>query len=105
MGTIYLIHFSVPLYHARHYVGYTRNRLEDRIEEHKQNRGARILAHLNSLGIEWKVVKTWNGDRNEERRLKKSTKSCFLCPICREEKLEHAKNVKRKWRDRKRNRL
>ena len=42
-GTVYLLHFATPFKHARHYVGYTTD-LEQRIEEHRTGRGARLLA-------------------------------------------------------------
>ena len=76
-GTIYLIHFSRP-YQAQsgkgekqvsHYLGWAKN-LPARIAHHRANRGARLIAVINEAGIEWEVVRTWQGDKNEERRLK-----------------------------------
>jgi predicted GIY-YIG superfamily endonuclease len=85
MGTVYLIHFDQPLHHARHYLGYTDN-LDERIARHKRGEGARLLQVLLARGIEWEVVRTWEGDRDLERKLKRRKHSDRLCPVCRKEK-------------------
>lgn len=81
---IYLIHFSEPLHHARHYIGYTESAesLPTRLEAHRSGTGAKILKALNGYGIGYEVVKTWHGDRKLERKLKNRKKSSTLCPIC-----------------------
>ena len=80
---IYLIHFDRPLHHAQHYVGYcNEDHLAQRIALHKSGRGAKILAALKSQGIGWQVVRTFPGDRHEERRIKNCKKSSCFCPIC-----------------------
>lgn len=91
IGTVYLIHFAQP-YRARtgkqkhqvtHYIGWAQD-LEARINEHRENRGARLLEVVNEAGIDWQVVQTWPGDRKLERKLKNRKKSRCLCPICRQ---------------------
>lgn len=99
MGLIYLIHFSRPLHHARHYLGYTDSEdISTRLARHRSGSGAKILAHLNSIGIEYEVVRTFSGDRALERRMKVAHKSATLCPLCREERLAKLREQKREWR-------
>ncbi|HEV7431574.1 MAG TPA: hypothetical protein VGN77_00925 [Steroidobacteraceae bacterium] len=79
---VYLIHFDRPLHHARHYLGYCADgTLEVRLIRHRAGRGARLLAVLRELGIGWRVVRVFEGDRHFERRLK-NHHSCRLCPVC-----------------------
>lgn len=81
-GTIYLIHFDRPLKHARHYIGWAKD-LEGRIGHHRSGNGSRLMRAVNLAGIGWDVVWTKEGDRNEERRLKRYKKSAVLCPLCK----------------------
>jgi predicted GIY-YIG superfamily endonuclease len=80
LGTIYLLCFSKPYKHAKHYLGWTSN-LDARLAEHASGRGARLLEVVAAQGITWKLARTWEGDRNRERRLKQRGKSRD-CPIC-----------------------
>lgn len=80
-GVIYLLHFRVPYKHAAHYLGWTES-LEQRLAEHGKGRGARLLAVVKEAGGEWELVRTWEGDRHLERRLKKRGGKSRLCPIC-----------------------
>lgn len=89
MGTIYLIHFDQPLGdttnprgQAQHYLGYTDD-LEQRLEAHRTGNGSRIMEVVTERGISWQLVRTWEGDRGLERRLKNWHNSPKLCPICR----------------------
>lgn len=82
---IYLIHFSEPLAHARHYIGFVDggpDQVAARLAEHRAGWGARILAERNRRGIAYDVVATMPGDRGEERRLKNYHKGSQICPIC-----------------------
>ncbi len=88
MSTVYLIHFDRPLGNlnnprgqARHYLGYSDD-LEARLERHREGNGAAIMAAVARAGIDWTVVRTWNGDRGLERKLKNRHNSPQLCPIC-----------------------
>ena len=85
---VYLIHFDVPLGdlcnprgRAQHYIGYTEN-LEQRLEQHRNGNGSAIMAAVSEAGIGWRVVRTWEGGRDLERRLKRRKNSPKLCPIC-----------------------
>ena len=80
-STVYLLHFTRPYKHARHYMGST-NDLIARIAEHRAGRGARLVEVIMQAGIDFVVARTWEGDRNTERRLKNRKGSPRLCPIC-----------------------
>ena len=83
---VYLIHFSEKLHHAQHYIGFVEDDLLQRIALHKSNRGAKLLAAVNNNGIEWKVVRVWQGgDRSFERKLKNYKKARCFCPVCGQE--------------------
>lgn len=78
---IYLLHFHTPLSHARHYLG-SADDVEQRLQEHRTGRGARLMAVVTAAGITWEVARTWEGDRKEERRLKRLGGHARLCPLC-----------------------
>lgn len=81
---VYLIHLEEPYKHAQHYIGYTKN-LQKRMYDHELGtRGSKFLKAVREAGINFSVVRTWDGDRSLERKLKKQKKSRLLCPICRE---------------------
>jgi predicted GIY-YIG superfamily endonuclease len=79
--TVYLIHFNKPYRHARHYLGFTTN-LDKRITDHVCGMGARLMEVVTNAGIEWKLARTWQGDRKLERRLKDWHNAALLCPLC-----------------------
>lgn len=80
--TVYLIHFSQSLCHARHYVGWAES-VDRRLEHHRNGTGANLLRVLNGLGIEYQVVRTWEGeDRTFERKLKDTHHTARYCPVC-----------------------
>ncbi len=87
-GVVYLIHFDRkignldnPRAQAQHYLGYT-DRLQARMYEHAQGRGAAIMAYLFQVKIGWRVVRLWKGNRRVERQLKNRKQAAALCPIC-----------------------
>lgn len=91
MGTVYLIHFERPIGdldnprgQARHYLGFTED-LEARLEAHRTGNGSAIMAAVARAGVGWELVRTWEGDRKVERRLKNQHNSPRLCPVCRGE--------------------
>lgn len=81
-GVVYLLHFDRPYHHARHYTGYTTN-LPARLTEHRNGRGARLLAVLATEGIGWTLARTWNGTRTRARTLKNQGGASRRCPLCR----------------------
>jgi predicted GIY-YIG superfamily endonuclease len=80
-GTIYLIHFSTPYKHAAHYMGWTED-LESRLADHQAGRGSRLMAVIKAAGIDWKLTRTWQGNRHRERQLKNQGSSKRHCPEC-----------------------
>src|SRR5262245_27705742 len=78
---VYLLHFSTAYKHARHYIGFTTN-LDKRITDHLCGMGARLMEVITAAGIEWKLARTWRGDRQLERRLKNRKCAARFCPYC-----------------------
>jgi predicted GIY-YIG superfamily endonuclease len=88
-GIIYLIHFDEPIGNranargqAQHYIGYALD-LAERLQEHARGDGARIMAAVVAYGVDWYVVKTWKGNRKDERKLKNRKKARKICPVCK----------------------
>ena len=82
----YLLHFDRPYRHARHYLGWTKDKatLARRVEHHRNGSGARLTAVVSAAGIGFTVARTWDkGDRTEERKLKNRKNAPRLCPVCR----------------------
>lgn len=84
--TAYLVHFSRPLRHARHYIGVTTrvDDIEARLAEHRAGRGARICAVAVAEGIDLVLARTWpNVPWRYEVRLKAQGGASRLCPLCK----------------------
>ncbi len=100
---VYLICFDKPFKHACHYLGWAKN-IGQRIREHRNGRGARLLAVLKEMEIGWQVVRVWPGEtRALEARFKATHDRVSLCPICgetrRQKKLEQRRNQRRRAND------
>jgi hypothetical protein len=81
-GTCYLLCFSRPYRHARHYLGWSEE-VDARKAAHAAGQGARLMAVIAAAGISFEVVRTWPGtDRYFERLLKLRRRSTRLCPDC-----------------------
>ena len=82
---IYLIHLETKLKHAGHYLGFveSESNLINRIEYHMNGRGSLFLKAVKEAGINYKVVRLKEGDRNEERRIKNTKNVSKYCPICK----------------------
>jgi len=78
---VYLLHFSRPYRHARHYLGSCVD-LEGRLAQHAAGSGARLVEVIVSNGISFELVRTWRGGRRKERSLKKWHSGVRLCPLC-----------------------
>jgi predicted GIY-YIG superfamily endonuclease len=81
IGVIYLLHFSTPYHHAKHYVGFTTD-LDARIDAHQRGAGARLLEVIGAAGIGFSLARTWSGTRNDERAIKNRKAAPRLCPTC-----------------------
>lgn len=76
---IYILEFSEPLGNpnnprgqARYYVGYCEDgRFDERLQEHRHGAGAAITRAAVRRGIQLSVVAKMDGDRKEERRIKR----------------------------------
>jgi len=80
-GTIYLLHFTQPYRHAKHYMG--KPDLPARLAAHTEGRGARLVEVIIDAGIGFTLARTWEGDRFLERTLKRRRMAPRYCPICR----------------------
>ncbi len=80
-GIVYLLHFTSPYKHARHYVGFTTD-LAARLADHFNGRGARLLEVIVAAGIGAQLARTWAGNRKLERQIKNRKATPRLCPIC-----------------------
>ena len=87
MRVVYLLHFSRPLKHARHYLGFTKQELAQRIKDHQEGRGSRLTQVAVAEGIELWLVRVWaDKGRDFERYLKNLKNVPRLCPLCRANK-------------------
>jgi predicted GIY-YIG superfamily endonuclease len=86
MTGVYLIHFSTPYKHAKHYIGWAK-KIDARISHHKHGTGARLCAVVVDSGAELITARVWEGkDKSFERKLKNQHKPQDFCPICSGEK-------------------
>ena len=85
MDTVYLLHFSQPYKHAKHYLGSAKD-LETRLEQHANGSGARLMQVIREAGLGFELARVWRGGRKLERQLKRQKHSPRLCPICKGEK-------------------
>ncbi len=82
-GTVYLLHFDAQLGHAQHYIGWALDAM-DRVNGHLEGKGSAIVAALVGQGDSAELVRTWDGDRNLERKLKDRKNARQLCPKCKD---------------------
>lgn len=86
---VYLIHFTSPLAHARHYIGFTETGkpggLMARLERHRKGRGSSLMAAVHAAGISICVARVWpEGTRDFERWLKRQKNAAVFCVRCRQ---------------------
>lgn len=98
---IYLIHFDKKLHHSQHYLGFAEDNIEARFDQHCKGNGAKILRRCNELGIEYKIVATFEGDRNMERKMKNGKNLKQYCPHCKAEYNEKKRRKQKEYRERK----
>ena len=80
-GIIYLLHFTQPYKHARHYTGWADD-LEERIWRHSHGRGARLTAVVVAAGIRFDLARICEGTRHTERAIKNAGGAVRYCPLC-----------------------
>jgi predicted GIY-YIG superfamily endonuclease len=84
--SVYILHFSSKIGHARHYVGWA-NDVAGRIKHHKSGSGARLTQVAVERGVQMVLARTFDGaDKSFERRLKRTNNTAKYCPICAGEK-------------------
>ena len=66
---------------ALHYIGWTPD-LTARVALHAKGQGARLMEIVTQEGIGWRVVRTWDGGRAIERKMKNRKRAAALCPCC-----------------------
>lgn len=99
-ATVYLIHFARPYQHAKHYIGYTAlESLDERMQRHRDGRGARLLQVVTNAGIDWFIARTWSFEnvhaaRAKERSLKTHS-ATRNCPICGASEVITKKDLKK----------
>jgi predicted GIY-YIG superfamily endonuclease len=89
MSHVYLLHFTKPLSHARHYCGWTPRLVADRLKLHETGRGANICKHAVLNGAELELIRVWNFNTWQEARefeckLKRTHNLGRYCPLCRD---------------------
>ena len=80
-GAIYLLHFSQPYQHARHYTGWTLN-LAERLAAHSHGSGSRLVEVISRVGIGFALARTTTGTRDKERAIKNAGGQVRYCPLC-----------------------
>jgi predicted GIY-YIG superfamily endonuclease len=81
LGIVYLLHFTRPYAHARHYTGWTED-LFERLDQHAAGSGARLVSVAMHAGIGFVLVRTCEGTRTTERAIKNSGGAVRFCPMC-----------------------
>ena len=80
---IYLLHIEPAFKHAQHYAGVTkRNDLFERIEEHRDGRGAKMLRHAVRAGSTLMLARVWYKKPRAFELVLKKTSMRPLCPLC-----------------------
>ena len=82
IGTVYLLHFSRPYRHARHYVGFTTD-LDRRLRQHRKGVSSPLVRCVVAEGIEIFLARTWNEVAvSFETWLHNNGHHRLSCPIC-----------------------
>lgn len=88
-GTVYLLHLDDPFwslshtYCWTHYIGHARQGgLVARLEAHASGQGAKFTRLARKAGCTWHLARTWPGDRNRERQVKRQGGASRFCPSC-----------------------
>lgn len=98
IGTVYLLHYFTPIARKRHYLGFTKKRIEARLREHRSGDvGSQLTNTAVKLGHEWLLVKTWEGVSVDfEKKLKRERHLHRHCNICTTEQYLRSLSALRK---------
>jgi hypothetical protein len=84
---VYILHFSKPLAHAQHYVGYSETP-ESRLHRHIKRMEQPLLRAALQAGIKLTIARIYpDADRKFERQLKNRHKTADYCPLCNPERV------------------
>lgn len=93
--TVYILHFSQPYKHCRHYVGYSAN-VARRFREHLAGHGVGLTKAVIDAGITIVLARKISGNRSTERLIRELKSTPSLCPICNPDTaMKRGKNVGR----------
>ena len=82
LGTVYLLHFSRPYRHARHYVGFATD-LDRRLRQHRKGVSCPLVRCAVAEGIEIFLARTWKEVTVDfEKWLHRGYRKRLVCPIC-----------------------
>lgn len=82
--SVYILHLSPPLKHARHYIGFS-DSVKKRFAHHLAGTGSRFTQACVERGIILTLARVFpKGTRQDERRMKTSSRSRLVekCPVC-----------------------
>jgi len=79
---LYILHFSEPYKHAKHYVGFTDD-FNSRMASHRNGTGARLIKVILEAGIDFEAFPISSGDRKAERKIKNQKNAARFCPKCK----------------------
>ena len=86
---VYILHFDRPYWRTcRHYVGYTKIGVEERVRIHRAGNGSRLVRYAINKGIDFTIAlveqySTIGEARKRELQLKRGRNLKRMCPICR----------------------
>ena len=81
LGIVYMLHFSEPYKHARHYVGFTEDLLA-RLDRHATGHGANLITVIWQAGLGFTLTRICEGTRSTERAIKNEGGAVRYCPAC-----------------------
>lgn len=82
--SVYILHLSRPLKHARHYIGFADN-VKKRFNHHVAGTGSRFTQVCHEQGITLILARVFRGaTRTDERRMKNGSRIRIRgkCPVC-----------------------
>ena len=84
-ASVYILCFDRHYEHAKHYVGWTRRPVEERVAEHVKGRGNALLRAVVNAGIPIHLSAVIYAGIDLERILKRTKNTARLCPRCKPE--------------------
>lgn len=82
--SVYILHLSPPLRHARHYIGFS-DQVKKRFAHHLAGTGSRFTQVCREMGITLTLARVIpKATRTDERRMKNDSRMRLRekCPVC-----------------------